>query len=112
MKKMLLAVTLLFCAAQAGLCAGWTPLKLELFKNAAFPAVDTVYGFDIGVANDTDWVSGLQLGVYNSADNMRGLQFGLVNVCRNTLKGVQLGFANIGGRNTVLPVTVGLNIGF
>ena len=60
----------------------------------------------------TDRIYGLQAGFYNSAGNVRGVQLGLINVCRGTLKGVQIGFANLGGKNAVLPVTIGINIGF
>ena len=98
--------------APCGSCAAWTPLKLQLYGDIAFPRVDTVRGVSLNLAGFTDNIHGLQAGFYNSAVNVRGVQLGLVNVCKNTLKGVQIGFANIGGKNALLPVTIGLNIGF
>ncbi|HAT72531.1 MAG TPA: hypothetical protein DCS63_06925 [Elusimicrobia bacterium] len=60
-----------------------------------------------------DRMRGIQLGFYNVTDgDMSGLQLGAVNICRGTLKGVQIGVANIGGKNALLPVTIGLNAGF
>ncbi len=95
-----------------GCCAGWTPLKLQLYGDAVFPDSDRVLGVNFNFVGYTESVYGLQAGFYNSAVNIRGVQFGLVNVCKGTLKGVQLGFANLGGKNAVLPVTIGINIGF
>lgn len=108
------ALALLFFAGlvPCGSCEPWTPLKFQLSRGIAFPKVDTVRGVSLNFAGFTDNIHGLQAGFYNSAVNVHGVQLGLVNVCKNTLKGVQLGFANIGGRNAVLPVTIGINIGF
>ena len=93
-------------------CAGWTPLKLQLYGAAAFPDSDRVIGVSLNFIGWTESVYGLQAGFYNSAGNVRGLQLGLMNVGKGTLKGVQIGFANLGGKNAVLPVTIGINIGF
>ena len=58
-------------------------------------------------------VQGLGFQHHGQIEHLNGgLQVGLVNVCKGALKGAQLGFANIGGKNAVLPVTIGLNIGF
>jgi len=110
--KILLFLLLLSAPCARASAAGWTPLKLHLYGAAAFPASDRVVGLGLNFAGHTDTVYGLQAGFYNSAGNLRGLQVGLVNVCKGALKGAQLGFANIGGKNAVLPVTIGLNIGF
>lgn len=111
-KKTTLAFFLSAVLTPCGWCAGWTPVKIQLFSGAAWPDSDTVIGVSLNFAGYTDNIYGLQAGFYNSALNVRGVQIGLVNVCRNTLKGVQLGFANLGGRNAMLPVTIGINIGF
>ena len=106
------ALLLLAGTAPYGNCADWTPLKLQLYKGIELPHSDRVYGLSFNFIGYTDSIYGLQAGFYNSAVNVRGLQLGLMNVCKNTLKGVQIGFANIGGKNAVLPVTIGINIGF
>ena len=111
-RKIALAALLLAVPATAGRCESWTPLKLQLYGPVALPDADTVRGLSLNLAGYSENIHGLQLGFYNSAVNVRGVQLGLVNICRNTLKGVQLGFANIGGKNAVLPVTIGINIGF
>ncbi len=111
-KKAVSALVLCAGLAPCGTCADWTPLKLQLYGDIAFPRVDTVRGLSLNFAGYTENLYGLQAGFYNSAVNVRGVQLGLVNVCKNTLKGVQLGFANIGGKNALLPVTIGINIGF
>ncbi|MCX5784891.1 MAG: hypothetical protein NTX59_04315 [Elusimicrobia bacterium] len=105
----LLFMTLPCC----GYCAeSWTPLKLQLYGEAALPDADRVMGISLNFFGYSDSIYGLQAGFYNSAGNIHGIQIGLINICKGTLKGVQLGFANIGGRNAVLPVTIGINIGF
>ncbi|MDD5207891.1 MAG: hypothetical protein PHV36_00750 [Elusimicrobiales bacterium] len=111
-KKISLALLLLGAPGSCCYCAAWTPIKLQVYGSIALPDADTVRGLSLGIVGNTENIHGLQLGFYNSALNVHGVQLGLVNICRNTLKGVQLGFANIGGRNAALPVTIGLNIGF
>ena len=112
-KKTVLILVLFTGLTPCGWCgADWTPVKLQLYRNGAFPSADGVRGVSLNFAGYSDYIYGLQFGFYNSAVNVRGVQLGLVNVCKNTLKGVQLGFANIGGKNAVLPVTIGINIGF
>jgi hypothetical protein len=111
-KKTVSALVLSAVLPACGCCEAWTPLKLQLFRGAAFPDVDTVRGLSLNFLGYTDNIYGLQAGFFNTADNVHGVQLGLMNVCRTTLKGLQIGFANVGGRNAVLPVTIGINIGF
>ncbi len=71
-----------------------------------------IYGMQAGAVNVTAGMRGLQLGLYNRARDVSGVQIGLFNYCERTLKGVQIGFANVGGANALLPYSLGINIGF
>lgn len=93
-----------------------TALQIAPFNRVA----DYFTGGQFGIINFSNpatykKVSGVQLGVYNSINtnsDITGLQIGIINVCRGTLKGLQLGLLNFGGRDALLPFTLGINAGF
>jgi len=66
----------------------------------------------IGVFNYSYRSQGAQIGIFNRAEDLSGVQVGVFNYCARTLKGVQIGFANVGGPAAILPYSLGINIGF
>lgn len=75
-------------------------------------APDWVGMGQLGIFNHAYRIKGAQLGVFNKATDVSGVQIGLFNYCARTLKGLQIGFANVGGTAALLPYSIGVNVGF
>ncbi|MFA6583289.1 MAG: hypothetical protein WCS77_03245 [Elusimicrobiaceae bacterium] len=71
---------------------------------------DNVYGAQVSLINFADSAVGVQAGTLNLAGSVTGIQLGIINMCDN-LHGLQLGVLNISGE-ALLPVMIGLNVGF
>jgi len=108
MRKLLLALFAVAMIAPVALAAS-TPIKLSLWDKIAVPAMDTVYGLELGIGSYTPELKGVSWNfIYSKTDNaigwqaafvsltndFCGLQSGCVNINSGEIQGVQYGFFN------------------